>query len=58
MVACPPPMQKVAASNLWFAKVDKSAKGSTYEKFHVKKHTRIKSFVHKRICVSKVSCIY
>ena len=35
----------------------KSAKGSTYEKFHVRKHTRIKSFVYKTIRVSKVSCI-
>ena len=35
----------------------KSAKGSTYEKFHVRKHTRIKSFVHKTIRVSKVLCI-
>ena len=35
----------------------KSAKGSTYEKFHVRKHTRIKSVVHKTIRVSKVSCI-
>ena len=35
----------------------KSAKGSTYEKFHVRKHTRIKSFVYKTICVSKVPCI-
>ena len=35
----------------------KSAKGSTYEKFHVRKHTRIKSFVYKTIRVSKVSCL-
>ena len=35
----------------------KSAKGSKYEKFHVRKHTRIKSFVYKTIRVSKVSCI-
>ena len=35
----------------------KSAKGSTYEKFHVRKYTRIKSFVYKTIRVSKVSCI-
>ena len=35
----------------------KSAKGSTYETFHVRKYTRIKSFVYKTIRVSKVSCI-
>ena len=33
----------------------KSAKGSTYEKFHIRKHTRIKSFVYKMIRVSKVT---
>ena len=43
----------------WYGwpKWTKSAKGSTYEKFHVRKHTRIKSFVYKTIRVSKVSCI-
>ena len=35
----------------------KSAKGSMYEKFHVRQHTRIKSFVYKTIHVSRVSCI-
>ena len=47
----------VQAWNYGWPKWTKSAKGSTYEKFHVKKHTRIKRFVYITIRVSKVSCI-
>ena len=46
-----------SANGYGWPKWTKSAKGSTYEKFHVRKHTRIKSFGYKTIRVSKVSCI-
>ena len=66
----PPKMHGELVSDIaWYGwpKWTKSAKGSTYEKFHVRKHTRIKSFVYKTIRIksfvykmiraSKVSCI-
>ena len=37
--------------NYGWPKWTKSAKGSTYEKFHVRKHTRIKSSVKESIRV-------